>query len=134
MADPIEFTIRAFLLSQPEMSALVGDKITPLYPDEGAEFPYVVYQASKPKRERDLDGEFSDIGNFVLSFKVVSNSYVNLKLIAAELVAALENYEDSTEQYQFISCDVEEADQDSDPEFGWVSQDFIADITFQYLR
>lgn len=132
-AVPIEFTIRDYLLAQPEIQALVVDRITPVYPDEDAPFPYIIYQASKPKRQRDLDGEKSDIAEFVMTFKVVSNSFVQLKLLVKEITTALEDCEDENEHYAFINFDVEEIDQDGDPELGWVSSDLVSEITFKYM-
>ena len=132
-AVPIEFTIRDYLLAQPEIQALVVDRITPVFPDEEAPFPYIIYQASKPKRQRDLDGEKSDIGDFVMTFKVVTKSFVELKLLVNAITTALEDCEDENEHYAFINFDVEEIDQDGDPELGWVSSDLVSEITFKYM-
>ena len=132
-AVPIEFTIRNYLLAQPEIQALVVDRITPVYPDEDAEFPYIIYQASKPKRQRDLDGEKSDIGDFIMTFKVVAKNFVQLKLLVKEVTTALEDCEDENEHYAFINFDVEEIEQDGDPEQGWVSSDLVSEITFKYM-
>lgn len=132
-AASIEFTVCNYLLAQPEIQALVGDRITPVFPDEKAPFPYIIYQASKPKRQRDLDGEKSDIGDFVMTFKVVAKRFVELKLLVNAITTALEDCEDENEHYAFINFDVEEMDQDGDPEVGWVSSDLVSEITFKYM-
>jgi hypothetical protein len=132
-AAPIEFTIRDYLLAQPEIQALVVDRITPVYPDEDAEFPYIIYQASKPKRQRDLDGEKSDIGDFVMTFKLVAENFVQLKLLVKEVTTALEDCTDANDHYAFINIDVEEVDQEGDPEQLWVSSDLVSEITFKYM-
>lgn len=133
MSEPLEFHILAALLAEEHIQNAVADRITPLVPDEDTPYPCVVYQSSKPQRDRDLDGEKSDIGTMVMTYTVLAVNYAEGKLLIANIKSVLEEITGFYGDFQVSHIDVEEADESGDPEQPLLWFEIISTVTFKYL-
>jgi|GEM_PF-3512836 len=129
----LEYHLRQLLADNPSIQDRVADRITALVRDEDGAFPAIVYQSSKPVREKDLDGELSDIGTLVMAFEVWANTYSSAKLIAADIIAELENFSGEFPGYQVSNIDVEQTDEDGDDENRLYVIDLVATVVFKYV-
>ncbi len=125
--------IIAALLAEEHIQNAVADRITPLVPDEDTPYPCVVYQSSKPQRDRDLDGEKSDIGTMVMTYTVLAVNYAEGKLLIANIKSVLEEITGFYGDFQVSHIDVEEADESGDPEQPLLWFEIISTVTFKYL-
>lgn len=132
MSHPLEFHLRDLLASNDGIQSRVSDRITALVRDEDGAFPAIVYQSSKPVREKDLDGELSDIGTLVVAYEVWAKTYSSAALIAADIIAELENFSGDFPGYQVSNIDVEKTDEDGDDENRLYVIDLVATVVFKY--
>lgn len=132
MSGPLEFHLRELLANNTGIQSRVADRITALVRDEDGAFPAIVYQSSKPVREKDLDGELSDIGTLVVAYEVWAKTYSSAALIAADIIAELENFSGDFPGYQVSNIDVEKTDEDGDDENRLYVIDLVATVVFKY--
>jgi hypothetical protein len=109
---------RTYLLAQPDIAAIVGDGIYPLFIPQGREPPCIVYQQIDAARQVTYDGTNNLVGASV-QFDCLAKKYADARTLADAVRGALTDFTGSMAGTTVKNCFVV-ADQDlSDIEPGF---------------
>jgi hypothetical protein len=87
----IEEAINAYLLTEPGLTALIGNRIYPDEAEDGAVLPYVVYKDVDDIKNHTLEGQLPD-ENPVKQWTVYATTKKEAKAVARQIKAALKDY------------------------------------------
>ena len=80
----LEINLVRHLKSEPQIKALIGDRISPEV-REDEEFPVIVYEKGRDEREMYLDGTYSDLRECSLLLKLFTTSFEQGKTLSASI-------------------------------------------------